>query len=72
VWRAGVVVLSYAHTQIFTVYYFRMYLALVILGALNGLVLLPILLTLVGPSPFSLKVDTLLQVCKWHRKIWIV
>ncbi|KAL6758348.1 patched family-domain-containing protein [Haematococcus lacustris] len=45
----GVAVLAAARTQIFRVYYFRLYLALVVLGALHGLVLLPILLALVGP-----------------------
>ncbi|KAF6262418.1 multidrug efflux transporter AcrB transmembrane domain-containing protein [Scenedesmus sp. NREL 46B-D3] len=39
---AGVVVLAFARTQIFEVYYFRLYLALVILGAAHGLVLLPV------------------------------
>lgn len=49
--RAGVVVLAFARTQIFEVYYFRIFLALVALGAAHGLVLLPVLLSLVGPPP---------------------
>ncbi len=44
----GVAVLAFAQTQIFEVYYFRLYLALVVLGAAHGLVLLPVLLCLVG------------------------
>ena len=46
---AGVVVLAFAQTQIFEVYYFRIYLALVLLGAAHALVLLPVLLVLAGP-----------------------
>jgi Niemann-Pick C1 protein len=46
-----VVVLAFARTQIFEVYYFRIFLALVGLGAAHGLVLLPVLLSLVGPPP---------------------
>ncbi|GIL73678.1 hypothetical protein Vretimale_5435, partial [Volvox reticuliferus] len=49
----GVAVLAFAHTQIFEVYYFRLYLALVVLGAAHGLVLLPVLLALVGPPPWQ-------------------
>ncbi len=45
----GVAVLAFARTQIFEVYYFRLYLALVAAGAAHGLVLLPVLLALAGP-----------------------
>lgn len=45
----GVAVLSLARTQIFEVYFFRLYLALVALGAAHGLVLLPVLLMWIGP-----------------------
>ena len=45
--------LAFARTQIFEVYFFRMYLALVVLAAGHGLVLLPVLLALAGPPPFG-------------------
>ena len=48
---AGVLVLAFAKTQIFEVYFFRVYFGLVMLGASHALVLLPVLLSLVGPPP---------------------
>ncbi|KAL6768530.1 SSD3 [Auxenochlorella protothecoides x Auxenochlorella symbiontica] len=49
----GVAVLAFARTQIFRVYFFRMYLALVLVGAAHGLILLPVLLSLLGPSAWD-------------------
>lgn len=46
---AGVLVLAFAKTQIFEVYFFRVYFGLVVLGASHALVLLPVLLSLFGP-----------------------
>lgn len=40
--NAGVVVLAWAQTQIFEVYYYRMYAALVVIAAAHALVLLPV------------------------------
>ena len=42
--------LFFSRTQIFSVYYFRMYAALVALGGVHALLLLPVLLALAGPQ----------------------
>jgi uncharacterized membrane protein len=46
----GVLVLGWAPSQIFRLYYFRMYMAIIIAGAFHGLVVLPALLTFCGPA----------------------
>ncbi|XP_057974422.1 uncharacterized protein LOC131162209 isoform X2 [Malania oleifera] len=45
----GVIVLCFSRTEVFVVYYFQMYLALVLLGFLHGLVFLPVILSMFGP-----------------------
>ncbi|XAR61542.1 hypothetical protein NMG60_11015995 [Bertholletia excelsa] len=49
----GVIVLCFSRTEVFVVYYFQMYLALVLLGFLHGLVFLPVLLSIFGPPSRS-------------------
>ena len=44
----GVVVLAAASSQVFDIYYFRMYLLIVLLGVAHGCVWLPVVLSLVG------------------------
>ncbi|XP_019056675.1 PREDICTED: Niemann-Pick C1 protein-like [Tarenaya hassleriana] len=53
----GVIVLGFARSEVFVVYYFKMYLALVLLGFLHGLVFLPVFLSMFGPAPRHVEVE---------------
>ncbi|KAH6556025.1 hypothetical protein KP509_1Z210000 [Ceratopteris richardii] len=63
----GVLVLFFSRSEIFEVYYFRMYLALVVLGFMHGLIFLPVFLSFCGPPPLlstCLVHDTNISICQ--------
>jgi len=45
----GVVVLGFASSEMFRIYYFRMYMAIIFLGVFQGLMFLPSILFYIGP-----------------------
>uniref|UniRef100_A0A183B0H8 Niemann-Pick C1 protein n=1 Tax=Echinostoma caproni TaxID=27848 RepID=A0A183B0H8_9TREM len=46
----GIVVLAFSKSRLFQIFYFRMYLGLILFGALTGLIIVPVFLSYLGPS----------------------
>lgn len=46
----GISVLAFAHSQLFQVFYFRMYFSILLLGLTHGLIFLPVLLSYIGKA----------------------
>jgi Niemann-Pick C1 protein len=51
----GISVLALTKSKLLEVYFFRMWLALILSGALHGLVLLPVLLSYLGGQGYALE-----------------
>ncbi|GMF99424.1 unnamed protein product [[Candida] boidinii] len=49
----GVIVLAFARSKIFEIYYFRMWISLILIASIHSLVLLPVLLTYWGGKFYS-------------------
>ena len=58
----GVIVLAFAPSTLFKLYYFRMYLFIILLGLFNGLMFLPLVLRWVGPEAVRLTLKSIILI----------
>jgi len=54
----GVLLLVFAKSRIFEIYYFRMYMCMLVWGAIHGLIYLPVLLSYFGPPSYPVYVKS--------------
>lgn len=66
----GIMVLAFAPSTLFRLYYFRMYLLIIVLGVFNGLFFLPVMLSWIGPPTVSLPPISLILFCDRSRTKW--
>lgn len=52
---AGISILAFAKSRIFKVYYFRMYMGIVLVGAIHGIIFMPIILSLTAKNRKTLR-----------------
>lgn len=64
----GVIVLAFAPSTLFKLYYFRMYLFIILLGLFNGLMFLPLILRWIGPSSVRLLILLMFMISRTLMK----
>ena len=65
----GVIVLAFANSTLFKLYFFRMFLFIIILGSFNGLIFLPTILSLIGPEPDKFEIIEHLKNEKFVQRL---